>query len=68
MEDLIGMNIIYNSKNYGKVIDLAKNNNFILKIEYEDKTYMIPFVDAFILKVDVKNKNIICDDIRGLIL
>jgi ribosomal 30S subunit maturation factor RimM len=29
---------------------------------------MIPFVDAFILKVDVKNKNIICDDIRGLIL
>ena len=45
-------------KRLDKVINYATN---------EEKTYLIPNVDAFINKIDLANREIIINDIKGLI-
>lgn len=39
----------------------------ILVATNEEKTYLIPYVDAFINKIDLANREIIINDIKGLI-
>ena len=58
IEDLIGYDIYDEDKLLGKVEEISKNNSVLLKIN-SDKVFYIPFIDEFILKVDVDNKKIL---------
>lgn len=68
LEDLIGLTIICDGKEYGKVINYMNNtNNVLLEIKY-DKNYYIPLVDEYIVKVDLNNKVIQTKNVKGLII
>ncbi len=56
--DLIGYEVYEEDKLLGKVDEVSKNNSVLLKIK-GDKVFYIPFIDEFIIKVDVENKKII---------
>ena len=58
IEDLIGYQVYDEDKLLGKVDEVSKNNSVLLKIN-GDKVFYIPFIDEFIIKVDVENKKII---------
>ena len=66
LSDLIGLNVIYNDTVYGIVKDYSYDSNPLLQIEY-NKTYYIPINSNFIKNVDLENKNIIVENIEGLI-
>lgn len=67
-EDLIGLSVIVNGKCVGKLKRIDKNKfQDILVATNEEKTYLIPHVDAFINKIDLANREIIINDIKGLI-
>lgn len=66
-EDLIGLEV-YTTKSVGNVIEIIKQpHQDLLLIEYNDKQYMIPKVDAFINKIDLNKKIIYINNIEGLI-
>ena len=67
LNDLIGLNVVFNDTIYGIVKDYKNDNNPLLSIEY-DKNYYIPINSNYIKSVDLDNKKIIVDDIEGLII
>ena len=67
LSDLIGMNVVFNDTVYGIVKDYSNDINPLLQIEYK-KNYYIPLNSPYIKTVDMKNKQIIVDNIEGLIL
>lgn len=67
-EDLIGMSIIFNNKNYGTVCDVINNGMYDLLVVDYDKKYMIPNVSDYVKKIDLENRVIECDGIEGLII
>lgn len=63
--DLIGFDVIISSKTIGTVnvvLDTPANEVLVL-----DNGIMIPYVKAFILEVDKKQKKVIVNDVKGLI-
>ena len=63
-EDLVGMEVYSKGKLIGIVDDIIKSSAHpILKVGKS----MIPFVDEFILNVDLENKRIDINEIEGLI-
>lgn len=67
-EDIIGMDVYSNNNLVGKVTAIMKNSvQDILVIENNGNKNMVPFVDEFILNVDIKNKKIDIKVIEGLI-
>ena len=68
LDDLYGLTIEVNGKNYGIVKEIINNKIYnILVIDYE-KQYMIPLIDEYVVKVDLNNKTIICKDVESLII
>lgn len=68
LNDLIGLEVIYLDKSYGKVIDYYDNNNSpILEIKGL-KNFYIPLKGDYIERVDLTAKKIYTKDIRGLIV
>ena len=68
INDLYGLKIESNGKEYGKVKNVLNNKIYnILVIDY-DKEYMIPLIDEYVVKVDLPNEKIICKDIERLII
>ena len=65
-EDFIGLDV-YTDKYIGKVTSILKGYNDILVIENETKKYMVPKLDNFIKNIDFENKQIIIENIKGLI-
>ena len=65
-EDYIGLSV-YTDKYIGKVTSVLKGYNDILVIENEDKKYMVPKLDNFIKDIDLEDKKIIIENIKGLI-
>lgn len=69
--DIVGCNVLDNSKNsIGVVTEVIKNignDIYIVKNEYNNKEYLIPAVKQFIKKIDIENKKIIIEPIKGLI-
>lgn len=63
LEDL---EVYVEGKLVGKVIEVLKPAQTILRIELEDREIMIPFVDAFVEEVDLENKCIHVNLIEGL--
>ncbi len=63
--DLIGFNVIINDKLIGVVKDvLTTPANEVLVL---DNKVMIPYVKAFINKIDTNKKKIIVNDVKGLL-
>lgn len=55
-EDLIGMKVMCDNKNYGVVDDIITNKaSVLLKVEF-DKIFYIPFIEEFIKKVNLDSK------------
>ena len=67
-EDLLGMNVYSSNILIGEVVDLMKSNAHpILVVKGTDKQQLIPFIDQFIINVDVENKKIEIEIIEGLL-
>lgn len=66
-EDLIGLDV-YTSKYIGKVSEILQSpSQQILVIKNKDHINMVPYVDAFVKKIDLTNKRIEIEEIEGLI-
>ena len=66
--DLINCDIISENNIVGKVIQVIEYPaNIILRCKSKDKSFDIPFVDEFILNVDIKNKKIAVKLIEGML-
>lgn len=63
--DLIGFNAIINDKIIGTVNDVIETPANEVLVVGDD--IMIPYVDAFINKVDVDNKKVYINDVKGLL-
>ena len=68
LEELVGFNIVYNSKILGNVKEIVYNNSNILLYIMGDKDFYIPYKGNYINKVDISSKEIIVNDIEGLII
>jgi len=68
-EDLIGLDC-YDSKDnlIGTVIDLQEvPQGLILEIKSKTKTILVPFVDEFIVDIDLDNNKLSINEIEGLL-
>ena len=65
-EDYINMEV-YTDKYVGKITDILKGKEDIFVIENADKKYLVPKVDYFIKNIDLDNKKIYINNIKGLI-
>ena len=67
-EDLIGMRVVENEKTLGKIKEIVYNKSNILLLVWGDKKFYIPLQDAFIKQVDLKNRIVLVDKGRDLML
>lgn len=67
LSDLVGLNVVSNDTIYGIVKDYSNDINPLLKVEF-DKNYYIPINSDYIKSVDLDKKEIIVDNIEGLII
>lgn len=59
IEDLIGLQIYCDGKSFGTVIDVvATKKSLLLKVDYQEKQYYIPYIPEFIKKVNIKDKKL----------
>lgn len=66
-EDLIGLNVYSKDKYIGKITDIVKSKaSDILVINNDIKKFMVPKIEQFIEKVDLKNNKIYINEIKGL--
>lgn len=65
-QDLIGMDVIA-GKYRGKVVSILKSKaHDILVVEEDNHRYLVPYIDAFLENIDVKNHSILVKDMKGL--
>jgi len=65
-EDLIGLEVYDDDNLKGKIVDIYKTNTNDLLVIDGKKRHMVPNVDTFIKKVDLENKKIYINYIKGL--
>lgn len=69
LDDLVGMDVSILGELFGKVREIVYNGGRILLGITYDKDYFIPYVNEFIVNVDVTNKIIeVSEMTRGLII
>ncbi len=66
-EDIIGLDAYVKEKNIGKVTNIMKNGTQDILVIEGKKRNLIPNVDAFIKKIDIKENKIYINEIEGLI-
>ncbi len=67
-EDIIGLDAISKEKNIGVVVDILKSKaHDILVVEKNNNRNLIPYINEFIEKIDLKNKKIYIKEIEGLL-
>lgn len=67
-EDIIGLDVFYLNELIGKVDCILRTKaHDILSVIGDTKKCLIPWVDAFVTKIDLDNKRIDVDGIEGLI-
>ena len=64
--DLIGLNVYDKTKYKGKIVGIEKNSLYSLLVVDGVKRHLIPNIDKFINKVDLENKKIYINYIKGL--
>ncbi len=70
LEDLIGCSIIEKEENIGKIIEIVYNKaNILLKVQCENgKVFYIPKNGDYLKEVDIIKKQVITQNVQGLIL
>lgn len=66
-EDLIGLEAIVDNKVIGIVHNIEKNAQELIVIKNNDKEYLIPNNDNFIKEINIKDKKIYINNIKGLL-
>ena len=64
--DLVGLNVYDKTKYKGKIVGIEKNSLYSLLVVDGVKRHLIPNIDKFINKVDLENKKIYINYIKGL--
>ncbi|MBR2526121.1 16S rRNA processing protein RimM [bacterium] len=69
IDDLIGLDVYSNDKKIGVIVGVTSNGaNDLLSVKsLSKKISLVPFVDAIVPEVDLKNKKVIINEIQGLI-
>lgn len=69
IDELVGMKVLCEGKQVGIVIGVSNNGvNDLLSVKSNtQKVSLVPFVKAIVLDVNIKNKEIVVDNIQGLI-
>lgn len=65
-EDIIGLNVIVNDKNIGKIKKIDNHNGNQILVIYGDKEYLVPYNFDFIISIDLIKKEMYIKDIVGL--
>jgi 16S rRNA processing protein RimM len=66
--DLIGLTAYTTGgERVGVVSAIVDSGNYLLEIENEGKTYLVPFVKALVPLVDIKAKRLEIEDLPGLL-
>lgn len=65
-EDIINLDVYDDNKYKGKVVDILKTTNNDLLVIDGLKKHMVPNIPQFVKKVDLDNKKIYIEYIRGL--
>lgn len=66
--DLVGLNVIIDNKNIGVVKRIDKYPaHDIIVIKGKEKDYLVPYIKEFINNIDFNNKEIVINNIKGLI-
>lgn len=69
LEELIGADVMDNSENIGKVIEIYTSSNMnYIKVKYSNKTYLIPLIDEYIDHFDRDTKIIYTNNGKSLCL
>lgn len=68
-KDLIDLDVYVESNKVGKIIEAQDGfaYKYIRVLKNDNKTVLVPFVDAFIKEVNLKEKKIIINNIEGLL-
>lgn len=65
--DLINSDVINDGINLGKVIDVIRGGNTLIKVSGKDMFY-IPYVDEYIINFDLENKKLYTKNCENLIM
>lgn len=65
-EDLIGLDVVVGSYLIGRVDNIEKNVQELIVVKNKNKEYLIPYNDYFVEKIDIDNKKIYINNIKGL--
>ena len=65
-EDLIGLDVFDKDVYKGKIVDIYKTNNSDLLVIEGNKRHMVPNINNFIEKVDLEDKKVYINYIKGL--
>ena len=66
-EDLIDLDVIADGKTIGKVLKIVDTKAHRIIVISGVKNYMIPYVDEYIKNIDLNNKTITINAIKGLL-
>ena len=65
--DLIGCDVYFDDQCIGQVLEVMDMSAHpVLRIKTESETFLIPFIEAFVPEIDVKNKRIKVNLIEGM--
>lgn len=69
VDDLVGLDVYSNDKKVGVVVGVSSNgaNNLLSVRGLSKKVSLVPFVEAIVPEVDLKNKKVYINEIQGLI-
>ena len=69
VDELVGLDVFSNDKKIGVVVGVTSNGaNDLLSVRgLSKKISLVPFVEAIVPVVDLKNKKIVINEIQGLI-
>lgn len=69
IDELVGMKVLADGKQIGTVVGVSNNGaNDLLSVKSNSqKICLVPFVKAIVLSVDIKSKEVIVENIPGLI-
>ena len=69
IDELVGMKVLADGKRIGTVVGVSNNGaNDLLSVKSNSqKICLVPFVKAIVLNVDIKSKEVIVENIPGLI-
>ncbi len=65
-EDLIGLDVYDNDKYKGKVVDIESSVNYDMLVIEGIKRHLVPNIPEFVSNIDIDNKKIYINYIKGL--